>query len=126
MPRKRIPLRWICMLLAFSGDSMSPRDVVTGVLDETRFIYFDHDQASGRGGNAVMRSVVAFEAASKARDCAPTSASNGWMFEKSGTHLFLWRWNDKAPKPAEEIEAFADSALKVSRRLQEPASSNRS
>jgi hypothetical protein len=105
---------------SFFGRFDVARDVITGAVDETRFIYFDHDRASGRGGSAVVRSVVVFEMASKAGDCGPTSASDGWIFEKSGIHLFLWRWNDKEPKAAYEIEGFLDSALKVSRRLRLP------
>ncbi len=118
--RKLDPAQLDLYATSFFGRFDVARNVITGAVDETRFIYFDHDRASGRGGSGVVRSVVAFEAPPKAEDCGPTSAFNGWMFEKSGTHLFLWRWNDKEPKAAHEIEAFLDSALKVSRRLRWP------
>jgi hypothetical protein len=122
--RKMDPAQLDLYATSFFGRFDVARDVITGVLDKTKFIYFDHDRASGRGDKALMRSVVTFEVSAKTGDCSPTSASDGWMFEKSGTHLFLWRWNDKQPKPTQEIEAFLNSALKVSERLLRPASSN--
>jgi hypothetical protein len=107
---------------SFFGRFDVARDVITGVVDKTRFVCFSHDRTSGRGENAVIRSVVAFEVAPKG-DYSPTLASSGWKFEKSSTYFFLWRWNDKQPKSGEEIEGFVNSALKVLASLQSHASS---
>src|SRR5258708_3197554 len=56
---------------SFFGRFDVARDVISGVREGTRFTYFDHDRASGRGGDALMRSVVVFETEAKAGDCGP-------------------------------------------------------
>ena len=101
----------------FFGRFDVARDVIIGDIDNVRFIYFEHDRASGRGGNAVVRSVVVFEIAAEIQGLGSHYAGDGWSFEKSGTHLFLWLWNDKEPKRVEEIEEFLFQALRVSQRL---------
>src|SRR5579872_6464456 len=82
------PIQLDLYATSFFGRFDAARNVITGVVDATRFTYFDHDRASGRGENSLMRSVVVFETNSKAEDCGPKHASDGWMSEKSGSHLF--------------------------------------
>jgi len=89
------------------------RDVIVGTIDKVSFTYFEHDRASGRSGSAVVRSIVAFETAPVTQKCDARSISDGWSCEKSGSRLFLWRWNDKKPKKTKEIGEFLRRALRV-------------
>jgi hypothetical protein len=104
---------------SFFGKFDIVRDVVSGTLNNKKFVYFDHDRASGRGEKALMRSVVAFETKDDTLHFIPSTATNGWKFDKSSTHFFLWRWSDK--QPVRNIESFLNEALKIAVNVQSSA-----
>lgn len=102
---------------SFFGPFDVARDAITGTVGQTPFTYFNHDRASGRGESALVRSVVAFELVQETKDCGPTHASDHWMFEKAGAHIFLWRWTEKNPRSIDDIDWFLETALQVFHRL---------
>lgn len=104
---------------SFFGKFDVVRDAMSGTLNNRKFVYFDHDRASGRGEKALMRSVMAFETRGETVQFTTSTATSGWKFDKSSTHFFLWRWSDKTP--VRNIDSFLNEALKITANVESSA-----